>query len=182
MVTLESRAALTCRARYLHRNGDPTTAHSHRISGPSETTNRGRMVHRCARVRRRIEVRAVIGFLATIHRRPGRDRLAASARAAIVETQRTEPLEVRRLRRCASRIGVPAAARLLKLSRWAGYGAVRAEHAAVTRLRTQQRAAACAFVEELAGVRRHGLNMLMSAPRTGQSALQFWISGHRRIV
>lgn len=56
--------------------------------------------------------------------------------------------------------------------RWAPRGSVGAEHAAVTRFRSQYRAAARTFVEELARVRRHRLNLDVPASWTGQRGFQ----------
>ena len=54
------------------------------------------------------------------------------------------------------------------LNRRAGHCAVGAEHAAVARLRFEQRVAAFAFVEPLTGVGGHDLGLDVPAQRTGQ--------------
>jgi hypothetical protein len=56
------------------------------------------------------------------------------------------------------------------------HGAVLAEHAAIACQRFQLLAAALAYIEELTGVRRHVLNGLMLAFRTGQDGFKL----HRR--
>src|SRR6266853_5079618 len=58
------------------------------------------------------------------------------------------------------------------LNRRAGHGAVRAEHAAIPRLRLQLCSAAGAFIEKLTGVRRHRLGFLNRAMRAGDGRYQ----------
>src|SRR5208283_1208873 len=53
------------------------------------------------------------------------------------------------------------------LYRRAWHVAIRAEHAAIPGLRVEHRAAALAFIEELAGVRWHRLGRLMATGRAG---------------
>jgi len=55
---------------------------------------------------------------------------------------------------------------------WTRHRAVGAEHAAIARLRLQLRAAAGAFIEELAGIGRHGLHFCNGAMRTGDGRLK----------
>jgi len=50
---------------------------------------------------------------------------------------------------------------------WAGNGAVGTKHAAIARKGTQQRVAGGAFVEELAGIGRHGFGLSMVAVGAG---------------
>ncbi len=63
-------------------------------------------------------------------------------------------------RRCAAVFVVSIIARLHRRAR---HGPVRAEHAAVSRLRTQHGLASLAFVEELAGLGRHDLPLCVTA-------------------
>ena len=75
--------------------------------------------------------------------------------------------------------GLAAASALaVLLDRRAGHGAVRAKHAAVARQRLQPSAAALAVIEELAGVRWHRFNGLVSADRTSQCRLKL----HRGVI
>jgi hypothetical protein len=63
-------------------------------------------------------------------------------------------------------------ARTLSLNRWARHRAIRAEHAAIALPRSQRRAAADTFVEELAGISRHGFRFGGSAMRAGDNAFK----------
>lgn len=65
-----------------------------------------------------------------------------------------------------------AAARTLRLNRRAFHRAERAENAAISGIRPQQRAAARALVIELAGVGRHGFGLGTAAFRTGQNRFE----------
>ena len=60
----------------------------------------------------------------------------------------------------------------LLLNGWAGYRSVGTKHAAITRLRLQQRTAMSAFIEILACIYRHDLPVFMTAARAGQHRLQ----------
>src|SRR5690349_16319162 len=64
------------------------------------------------------------------------------------------------------------------LNRRTGYRAVGAEDAAVSRPRAQHRAAALAFVEDDAGIRRHRLRLREPARRAGEGRAP--LDGHRR--
>ena len=83
--------------------------------------------------------------------------------------------------------GVPHALQLehppLHLHRRALDRSVGAEHAAVSRLRPQQRLALFALVEELTGIGRHGFMRGMAAVRAGQHRLHCGCAGcHLRSV
>lgn len=71
----------------------------------------------------------------------------------------------RRLGRAQSAFAATAP---LILDRRAGHGTVGAEHAAVARLGLEQRVAAFALVEPLAGVGGHGFGLDVAAQRAGQ--------------
>jgi hypothetical protein len=68
---------------------------------------------------------------------------------------------------CAAAASGARLARTLGLDRRARNRAVGTEHATVARLRPQHRAAAGAAIDNLAGVRRHGLRFRGGAIRTG---------------
>jgi hypothetical protein len=59
------------------------------------------------------------------------------------------------------------AATLVLLNRRAGDRPIRTEHAAITRLRAQQRAADAALIKKLAGIGWHDLGLCRAAVRTG---------------
>jgi hypothetical protein len=84
------------------------------------------------------------------------------------------PLAARgRIGACAvSRTAHSGLARSLSLNRWARHRAIRAEHAAIALLWTQRRASADTFVEELAGINRHGFRFGGSAMRAGDNAFK----------
>jgi hypothetical protein len=73
---------------------------------------------------------------------------------------------------------VELAASLAVLDRRTGNRTIRAEHAAIAGERLQSLAAALAVIEELAGVRRHGLDRLMAAFRAAERRFQL----HRRLA
>jgi hypothetical protein len=74
---------------------------------------------------------------------------------------------------CAvSRTAGSGLARTLSLNRRARYRAIRAEHAAIALPRSQRRAATDTFVEELAGISRHGFRFGGSAMRAGDNAFK----------
>jgi hypothetical protein len=75
----------------------------------------------------------------------------------------------RRLARAAR--GRAALARTRGLNRRARHRAIGTEHATIARLWLQLRAAAGAFIEELAGIRRHGFRFRERAVRTGDGRL-----------
>ena len=77
-----------------------------------------------------------------------------------------------RLNPSAGGIRCSAAASAIQLHRWAFGGSIGAEHAAVTRLRAQQRPARPALVEELAGIGRHELFLRVAAVRAGDHRAQ----------
>jgi hypothetical protein len=60
----------------------------------------------------------------------------------------------------------------LYLNRRTLHRAVGAEHAAVTGFRAQQRLAAIAFIEKLAGIYGHGFGFGKTTVRTGQYGLK----------
>jgi hypothetical protein len=64
------------------------------------------------------------------------------------------------------------AASLVLLHRRTRNRTIGAKHAAIARKRLQSLAAAFAVIEELAGVRRHGLDRLMAASRAGKRCFQ----------
>jgi hypothetical protein len=84
------------------------------------------------------------------------------------------PLAARgRIGACAvSRTARSGLARTLSLNRWARHRAIRAEHAAIALPWMQRRAAADTFVEELAGINRHGFRFGGSAMRAGDNAFK----------
>ena len=69
------------------------------------------------------------------------------------------------------------AAQALLLSRWTSYRAEGAKHAAVAGLWPQQRVTVPTFIEEQAGIRRHGFPCSEGAVRAGQHRLEY-TSGH----
>jgi hypothetical protein len=94
-------------------------------------------------------------------RHPGEDRPAGPAGSK------------GRIGACAvSRTARSGLARTLSLNRWARHRAIRAEHAAIALLWTQRRAAADTFVEELAGINRHGFRFGGSAMRASDNAFK----------
>lgn len=66
----------------------------------------------------------------------------------------------------------------LKLDRRAGDRTKRAEHAAISRFRAQQRATALALVEELAGIGWHFLGLSIAALWAGYLRAPCGVHGH----